>query len=35
MVDFTKPVNNADMVKELNALIRCNWDAVNLEGGKI
>ena len=26
MVDFTKPVNNADMVKELNALIRCNME---------
>lgn len=26
MVDFTKPVNNADMVKCLNALIHCNRD---------
>ena len=26
MVDFTKPVNNADMVKGLNALIRCNME---------
>ncbi len=28
MVDFTKPVNNAQMVKHLNVLIRFNLDVV-------
>lgn len=28
MVDFTKPINNGDMVKGLNELIRSNTDLV-------